>query len=133
MAQAPTITYAAAAPVYQTMAAAAPVYLPAQPVAEAASVYLPAQARTVDSGIVPAVQLLLEELPQLVTVETPAAEPVVEAEVAVPVVVEAEAAAPAAAPVVEAEAAAPTASYAAQLVNLIRGGPADELAVVEAA
>jgi len=82
MTQAPTISYATAAPVYQTMAA--PVY----------------QTPVVEAG------------PFLFTAET---------EVAEPAVVEA----------VEGEAAAPSASYAAQLVNLIRGGPAPEPVVAE--
>jgi len=122
--QAPTISYSTAAPVYQTMAAAAPVYTtPA--VGEAASVYLP--ARTVDNGVVPAVQLLMEELPQLVT-------PADETKVAETAVKEGDAAAPV---VVDSGAAAPSASYAAQLVNLIRGGAAEpaveETAATEAA
>merc|ERR1740130_851584 len=60
MAQAPTISYATAAPVYQTVAAAAPVYQ--TPVVEAA----------------PA--LLVDNVPFVFTADTAVAEPVVETE-----------------------------------------------------
>jgi len=93
MAQAPTISYATAAPVYQTVAPAAPVY----------------QTPVVEAG--PLQPLLVDNVPFVFTADTPVTERVVETEVE--------------------ETAAPSASYAAQLFNLIRGGSAAKPVVAE--